>query len=81
VVADFGEVKMGCLDVSLINPAIGEVAIDDGSFEPITRGFKRRMLSVGKHTVRARNTIAGKDDRFEVEISPSEKCALLVIWD
>lgn len=81
VSADFGEVKMGCLDVSLINPAIGEVAIDDGSFEPITRGFKRRMLSVGKHTVRARNTIAGKDDRFEVEISPSEKCTLLVIWD
>lgn len=81
VVADFGDIVSGCLDLSLINPAIGEIAIDDGAFEQVTRGFKRRTLNVGKHAVRARNTIAGKDDRFEVEISPSEKCALLVIWD
>lgn len=81
VSAKFAQADEGCLDLSLINPAIGEVSIDSGPFEKVNRGFKKRPLKAGKHTIRARNPVAQRDDTFEVEIEASPKCKLLVIWD
>jgi len=81
ITANMDEPEKGCLDLSLISPAIGEISLGGGPFEKVNRGFKKRTVPVGNLNVRARNEVAEKDDTFQVQIAASEKCTLLVIWD
>jgi eukaryotic-like serine/threonine-protein kinase len=73
--------EMGCLNVRLMDPAIGEIAIDGKWLGPPRSRLERHPLSVGLHTVRIRNRAADKNDEFRVLIKPGKTCHHLVAWD
>lgn len=71
---------LGCLDVSLVRPAVGEISIDGGPFKKVSRGLRNAPISAGKHTVRVRNDAASRDDTFNIVVKSGSDCSLIV-WE
>ena len=72
--------ESGCLDISLVNPAVGEIAIDGGPFREVSRGVRGWSVAAGKHEVRVRNVTAKRDDTFKVDVQAGKACSLIV-WE
>lgn len=73
-------VEQGCLDISLVNPAVGDVSIDGGVFKSISRGARGWPIAPGPHVIRLKNDAAGKDTAFNVDVKPGSPCSL-VVWE
>ncbi len=72
--------ELGCLDLSLVNPALGDVSIDGGESRKVSRGIRKWPLSIGKHTIRMRNEAARRDDTFTIDVAAGDICSL-VVWE
>jgi len=77
---DLKAAELGCLDLSLVNPALGDVTIDGAEPRSVSRGIRKWPLSVGKHTIRMRNEAAHRDDTFVIDVKSGDTCSL-VVWE
>jgi serine/threonine protein kinase len=77
---DLKPAELGCLDLSLVNPALGDVTIDGAEPRKVSRGIRKWPLSVGKHTIRMHNEAAHRDDTFVIDVKSGDTCSL-VVWE
>ena len=73
--------QKGCLDFFAVHPQYNEIAIDGDWLPGRRQRLKGYELPVGTHRVRVRNPNAGKDETFEVEITPGPECTSKTVWD
>lgn len=73
-------IEQGCLDISLVTPAVGDVSIDGGEFKSVSRGARGWPIPPGPHVIRLKNDAAGKDTAFNVDVKPGTPCSL-VVWE
>ena len=75
------EAPEGCLNLSVVNPQIADVSIDNGDFQTVSRVKRGIRMAVGNHTVVAKNEAAEKSETKQVTIEPGDKCATLILFE